>query len=433
MSRLSAIFLVLIAGTLIAVVTWFVLRSNPDALRIPAKPLPLIAEIKIAPGDWPWWRGPTRDNHSPDAEAPTKWSESENVIWKTAIPGRGHSTPILVGDKVFVTTADEKLERQMLFCFNRTTGEKLWEARVLEKNFPTKHPDNSQASSTPASDGQRVFVAFANNKAIHVAAFDLTGDLQWLKEIGPHGGGGSHGYGSSLAIWGPCVYVLDDSPGQGWIAALNRETGDTIWREPRSSGTGSYGSPLITELDGKTQLIVVGTGRVISYNPHDGGIAWVQIGLAEVSGNTVAVSPKMIFASSGYPKRNFLALKGDGTIAWKKENSNEFPYPPSMLWHEGHLYVLSDQGLLTCYEAETGKQKWKERVTGSYYSSPIIVGKNLYICNREGLTTVYEVSPEGATEIARNKLDAGINASLVAIGGRLYLRTETHLYCIGKK
>ncbi|MCE9533291.1 MAG: PQQ-binding-like beta-propeller repeat protein [Planctomycetes bacterium] len=433
MSKFSIVLWVLVLGGIVCGVTWFLLRPNPSELDISAKSLPELAPIKVAAGDWPWWRGPTGDNHSPDAEAPLSWSETENIVWKKEIPGRGHSTPILVGNRVIVTSADEKAERQFVLCFDRGTGEKLWETTVHEKNFASKHNDNSHASSTPATDGQRVFVAFANNKAIHITALDLDGKILWSKEAGPHGAGGSHGYASSVAIWGPYVFVNDDSPGRGWLAAFNRENGEIGWRKGKKTGIGSYGSPIVTEFDGKPQLITVGNGFVTSYDPKDGGVIWEQSGLAEVSGNSVTVGGKMIFASSGFAQRRLIGVKADGSVAWKKENSNEFPYPPSMLWNDGHLYVVSDQGLISCFQAETGSQKWKERLKGSIYSSPLLVGKHLYVCNRDGLTTILEISPDACTEVAKNKLASGINASPIVIAGKLWIRTETHLYSIGKK
>ena len=433
MSRTSIVLVVVILAGLVGGAAWKLLRSRPGELDIAAKEPPALPSIKVAAGDWPWWRGPNANNHAADTDIVTTWSETENIVWKAPVSGRGHSSPILVGNRVIVTSADETAQRQFLVCLDRTTGEKLWDKTIHEQNFPRMHADNSHASSTPASDGERVFVAFDNGKAIYVTALDLEGKILWSVEAGPHGGGGSHGYGSSLALWGPYVYVSDDSPSKGWIAALNRQTGETSWRKGRRTGIGSYGSPIIVDVDGKTMFLLVGNGNVSAYDPNKGDLLWERGGLGEVSGNTVTTSPTMIFASSGYPKRNFLALKSDGSIAWKKEGSNEFPYPPSMLWHDGYLYIVSDQGTIVCYRAENGEQKWKERLPGSYYSSPLLVGKNIYACNREGLTTIFEASPDGYSEVRRNKLGAGINASPIAVGGKLYIRTDTHLYCIGKK
>jgi outer membrane protein assembly factor BamB len=432
MSRTTfGVTLALIAA-MVGGVIWFYARPRPNLKDIAARPLPELPPIAVAAGDWPWWRGPTMDNHSPDVKAPTSWSETKNILWKTAISGRGSSTPILVGNRVVVTSADEQAERQFVVCLDRTGGGKLWETTIHEKNLPPKHDQNTHASSTPASDGQRIFVAFANNNAVHVTALDFDGNILWRKEAGPHGGAGSHGYASSLALWGPFVFVSDDTTAGGWIAALNRETGEFSWRKGRQVGMGSYGSPVVVEFAGRPQIILAGNDTVASYEPQFGNIIWQGWGLSDVTGNTVTVTPTMIFASSGTP-RKLLALNADISKAWAKENKNEIPYPPSMLWNDGGLYCVSDHGSAVCYKDRTGEQKWTERLRGEYYSSPLLVGNLIYACNRDGLTTIFEASPHGYSELARNKLDAGIDASPIAIGGKLYIRTLTHLYCIGEK
>jgi outer membrane protein assembly factor BamB len=436
MSRTFAIFLILFVGAAGGGIAWFYLRPRPSELDVAARPFPDLPPIKVSAGDWPWWRGPGLDNHSPDASAPTVWNETTNIVWKKPIPGRGHSTPILVGNRVFATSADEMAERQFVIALDRETGAPLWQTTVHEKNFIKMHADNSHASSTPASDGERLFVAFANNRAIHVTALDFNGRILWRREAGGHAADGisSHGYGSSLALWGPYVYVSDDSPSRGWIAALNRETGEIGWRSTRRTGMGSYGSPLVAELDGKPTVLLAGNGNVTSYDAKDGHVLWVRAGLGEVTANTVTIGANMVFASSGYQERNLLALKADGTLAWKKEKKSEVPYPPSMLWNDGYLYVVGDnEGFASCYKAETGEQKWKERLGGSYYSSPLLVGKQIYACDRDGDTKIFEASPDGPTIVARNKLDGSISASPVAVGGKLFIRTQSHLYCIGKK
>lgn len=196
---------------------------------------------------------------------------------------------------------------------------------------------------------------------------------------------------------------------------------------------GSYGSPVVVDFDGKSQIILAGNGFVTSYEPRTGGTYWQKWGLSDVTGNTATLSPTLVFASSGAPGRKLFALKADGSDAWKKEDKAEIPYPVSMLWNGGYLYGVSDEGLAFCYKDDTGEPKWNERMAGSYFSSPLLVGKRIYACNRDGLTTIFEASPDGYTEVARNRLDAGINASLIAVGGKLYIRTETHLYCIGTK
>jgi outer membrane protein assembly factor BamB len=435
MSR-SSVVLILIA--LVAAgggLAWYLLHPKASELDVAAKPLPELPAPKVSIDDWPWWRGLNRDNSVDDAGILTKWSETENIIWKTPIPGRGHSSPILVGNRIFLTSADESAQRQFALGLDRASGQVLWEKTIHEKNLPPKHYDNTWASGTPASDGERVFVVFPNKNAIHVTALDVDGNIQWTKEVGPHGGAGSHGAASSLAMWGSYIYVCDSSPrdGRGWIAGLYRSTGE-FWRKGHKTGMGSYGSLTIANFNGKPHLIHAGNDYVRAFKPASGELIWETKGFGEVSANTPTFSPTMIFASTGVP-RKLLALNADGSIAWKKESSDKIPYPPSMLYRDGHLYAVSDKGLATCFDATTGEEKWSERLPGggSYYASPLLVGEQIYACNRDGQTTIFEASPDGYSQIAKNKLEAGINSSPVAVGGKLFVRTDTHLYCIGKK
>lgn len=421
---------------------WYFLRAKPAELDIAVnKNLPELPEAKFGPQDWPWWRGPTRDAHSPDSQTPTKWSESENIAWKTPIPGRGHSSPILLGNRIFLTTADEASQKQMAIAIDRGNGKILWEKVIHEGNLGRKHGDNSFASGTPCTDGERLFVTFQNNKAIHVSALNVEdGNILWSKEAGPHNVGESpsgHGSGSSLALWGSFVYICDDSPGggitaaKGWIAALHRGTGEFGWRKGRKSGMGSYGSPTIATFDGKPHLLLGGSGTLTAYDPKEGKEIWSAEGLGDVSGNTPAVSANMAFGSTGVG-RVLLAVRSDGSVAWTKKNDTA-PYPPSMLCHDKYLYAINDSGIGRCLAAETGEETWKERIDNDgIYASPLLVGNHIYICGRRGKTTIIQASPDGLIEVAKNKLDSGINASPVAIGGKLYIRTETHLYCIGK-
>lgn len=437
MSRSTVIILLVILALIGGGIGWYYLRGKPGELDIAAnKNLPQLPEAKFGPTDWPWWRGPTRNGNSPDSKAPTKWSESENIAWKTPIPGRGHSSPIVLGNRVFLTTADEGSQKQIALAIDRGNGKILWEKTVHEGNLGKKHGDNSYASGTPCTDGERVFVCFQNNGAIYVSALNIEdGNIIWSKNAGPHGGSGTHGTGSSLALWGSFVYICDDSPGagieraKGWVAALHRSTGEFGWRKERKSGMGSYGSPTITEFDGKPHLLVAGSGSITAYDPTDGKETWSRDGLGDVSANTPAFSPNMVFASTGVG-RVLLAVRSDGSQVWKKQGSPA-PYPPSMLWYKDYLYVLQDDGHMGCYVAENGDEKWNERVRGTYYASPILVGNNIYICNRDGVTTILEATPDGYLEVGRNKLDGGINATPAIVGGKIYLRTETHLYCIG--
>jgi len=327
---MSRTLLGLIAGfaLIIGVAVWSLTRSQPSELEIAAKELPPLPAPVFAADDWPYWRGPLANGHSPDSTAPTSWSESENIKWKTAIPGRGHSSPILIGDKIFLTTADEPAQRQKAICIDRDTGTIRWEKTLLENGLPYKHSDNTHATSTPASDGERLFVAFADDRAVYVTALDLKGEILWRCEAGPRPNTRiSHGFASSLALWGSFVIACDDScpGGRGWIAAVHRQTGEIAWRKPRNTGVGSYGSPVVATLGGNPMLLLSGNSTITAYDPRNGKIIWEHDGLAETTANTVAVSPTTVFGSSGNPQRKLLAVNAEGSTVWTKKGG---PYIP---------------------------------------------------------------------------------------------------------
>ena len=216
-------------------------------------------------------------------KAVTEWSESRNILWKVPVPGNGHASPIVCGGQVFIATADEQHQTQSLLCFDRQTGKPLWSRVIHTGGFMQKHAKNSQASATPACDGQRVFVPFLHAGGLWVTAVDLAaGDILWQTEAGPFVS--EHGYGSSPVIWGSFVLVSGDSIGGGFLAALNRQTGALAWRRqrPNDGANGSYGSPLIANLAGKPQLIQSGAGKVSSYDPATGEMFWRCDGPAQM-------------------------------------------------------------------------------------------------------------------------------------------------------
>ena len=393
--------------------------------------LPELSAAKVAPSDWPWWRGPTGDNHSPDTAALTAWKDSD-IAWKKAIPGRGHSTPILVGNKVILTTADEGAGQQMVLALDRSSGELLWQKTVHEGGLMSKHGVNTHASGTPASDGERIFAQFLNSDAQRLTALDLDGKILWQTEVGKHKGAGSFGSGPSPALAGSLVIVNGDSPEAGFIAAVHRQTGDVVWRKARpASGPGSYGSPLAAELGGKPQVLLSGLDKVRAYDPASGDVLWECDGLSTVSANTPVFADGLVVGSTGAGDA-MIAAKPDGIRAWQTTKSSDVPYATTPLYHDGHLYLVSRAGQVLCLDAKTGKQRWGDRARGEFWSSPLKVGKYLYVGSREGEVLVFEANPEEFVEVARNKMDAGIYASPIAAGGKLFIRTEQSLYCIGK-
>ena len=381
--------------------------------------------------DWPWWRGTNRDNHALGPMPPTSWSETENVLWKSPVPGRGHASPIVWGDKVFVATAEEDKESQSLLCYDRATGEQKWNTELHQGGWPRVHAKNSHASPTPACDGERVFAVFTHDDAIWVSAVDLEGKLVWQTEAGPFEA--THGYGSSPVIYQDFLIVMSDNSNGGFVAALNRKSGEIIWRIRRARDD-SYASPVIAHVAGKDQLLISGQSLVVSYNPLTGEEYWQCRGPARTTANTMAFKGDVVYASGGYPEKSVMAIRADGSgdvsgthILW--EDSFKL-YVPSPLVVEDRLLAMGDGGVAQCYSLKDGKVLWKERLGGGFSASPVLVGDVVYSPDERGKLHVFRATEKKLEKIASNQLRGGM-ATPVILEGQIFLRTESHLYCIG--
>jgi outer membrane protein assembly factor BamB len=386
--------------------------------------------------DWPWWRGPALDGTSPGRRPVTRWSATEHVVWKAAVPGRGHSSPIVWGDRVFLTTADEAAQKQSILAFSRKSGKLLWNTVAHEGGFPRKHPKNTHASATPACDGERVYSVFLNRGALYITATDLDGKILWQQAAGAFTP--EHGYGSSPVLYGSLVILNGDSMKDCFVAALDRQTGTLVWRTARKATglNGNYATPVVATLAGKPQLILTGLREVTSYDPETGKRLWWCTGPAMVTACTAACGDNLVFATGGYPEREILAIRADGAgdvtrshIVWR--TSKGVTYVPSPLYHDGSLYVVNDTGVATRFEGTTGKQIWQGRLTGEFSSSPVLAGGLLYATNEAGTTFVMKAGPSFEV-VARNDLADGGFATPAIAGGQVFLRTNRFLYCLGE-
>ena len=393
-------------------------------------------EVTIDPvADWPWWRGPRHDGSSGDHDLTTEWSPEKNVHWVADVPGRGHSSPCVAGNRVFLTTADDDAQQQKILCFDRDSGDALWENLAHAGGFMASHKKNSHASATLACDGQRVFALFLNDGGLWATAVDLDGNLLWQKRAGPFGA--EHGYGSSPVIFQSLLIVLGDNMSGSFIAALDRATGHVVWRtaRPTTGRHGSYAAPIVARVAGREQLLVSGMSGVSSYDPRTGESLWSCEGPAEVTANTIASNEDLVFASGGYPEKELLAIRADGAgdvtdshVVWRARKG--VAYVPSPVYHDGRLYVISDNGIATCFDANSGKVLRTRRIGGNYSASPIVAGGHLYIPDEAGTTLVIKAD-ESLELVARNELGNGGYASASICGNRIYLRTLQNLYCIG--
>jgi outer membrane protein assembly factor BamB len=387
--------------------------------------------------DWPFWRGPNFNGVAAEANAPTVWSAEKNVIWKTPVPGRGHSTPIVVGKHIFLATADEEAKEQLVLAFDRASGKELWRKSLHQGGFDGKaHKKNTQATSTLACDGQRLYAVFMNSGAIWVTALDLAGNQVWRKNLGPFT---SHwGYSASPTIYKTTLLVAADNKGSGFLASLDLATGDVKWKQERPKAP-SYASPVVFHLAGKDQLLLAGCDLMASYDPATGKELWSCEGTTTECVGSVVHSGDLVFASGGYPGKETICVRADGSgeVVWK---NNQQVYVPSLLVHQEHLYAVTDSGLAICWHAATGKENWKSRIGGNFSASPVLVGNKIFALSEGGKTTIFKANPEKFELVAENQLGNEAFATPVACGGRLYLRVADNaggkrqetLYCIGE-
>lgn len=410
---------------------------------------------------WGQWRGPLGTGVALHADPPIEWSETKNIRWKTKLPGLGHSSPIVWGDLVFVTTAEmsgpkkkfdgltpdgahNNMDPESDFQFaviavDRKNGQIVWRRTVAEyQPHQSTHESATWASNSPVTDGEHLIAFFGSNG---LYCLDLGGRLVWEKDLGDmlvkHG----HGEGASPALFGETVIVNWDHEGESFLVALAKRTGEELWRKPRNEVT-SWASPIIVEHDGVLQTIVSGTNRVRGYDLKFGNVLWEAAGMP---GNVVATpvyGDGMVYAAGSYEKQTLLAIRLDGAkgdltgteqIAWSKHRST--PYVPSPILLNGWLYYLRHyQGVLSRANAITGEEPSGPFRLGpifSVYSSPVAVKNRIYVTDRNGKTIVISEDKE-PNALALNQLNDQFSASAAIVGSELILRGQSFLYLISQ-
>jgi outer membrane protein assembly factor BamB len=399
--------------------------------------LGLMASLNFACAEnWPAWRGPRGDGTSLETGIPIHWSATSNVLWSTEIPGIGHASPIVWGDRIFTVAALLDSQDRVLVCLDRTTGKRLWQKLVVRSPLERKHTLNSYASSTPATDGEAVYVAFLDRQEMVVAAYDFQGKQKWLVRPGPFAS--MHGFCSSPVLFRDKVIVNGDHDGDSYLAALSRETGETRWKTPREHHTRSYCAPIIREMVGRTQMVLSGDKCVASYDPNNGKLHWVIDGPTEqfVASPVYSAKTGLVYITGGYPDHHILAIKPDGRgdvtqthIAWR--TTKGAAYVPSPINEGDYFLVVSDSGVAHCFEAATGRLLWQERM-GEHHASLVSANGLVYFLSDEGVTQIVKPGPEFQL-VARNELGEKCFASPALSDGQIFIRGEKSLYCIGAK
>jgi outer membrane protein assembly factor BamB len=384
----------------------------------------LFFTAPVFAGDWPWWRGPDRNGVAePDQKVPTEFGFEKNIKWSVDLPGRAHGSACVVGDKVFIASADEEKQIQAMHAFDRSTGESLWTTVVHEKGMTQKSNQKaSWASGTPACDGERVYINFITGDAVYTTALDLKGKQVWQTKITDyiiH-----QGYGSSPAIYENLVIVSADNKSGGAVAGLDRKTGEIVWRHERAA-LPNYPSPVILEAAGKVQLFLTGTDKVSSFDPLTGKVNWEIEGATTECVTSTPTDGKHIYSSGGYPKNHVAAIAADGSgkVVWE---TNDRVYVPSMLVKNGHLYATMDSGVAICLDSATGTEKWKGRLGGNFSASPVLVGDKIYAVNESGDFYVFKADPEKLEILATSKVGDEVYATPSICGGNVFLRVADY-------
>jgi outer membrane protein assembly factor BamB len=384
--------------------------------------------------DWPGWRGPRGDGTSLETNLPTAWSDEENVAWKVAVPGTGHSSPVVLGDRIFLTSALEDNQARVLLCLDRRNGRTLWQTDVLSAPLEGKHELNSYASATPATDGKHVYVSFLEQPNIRLVCFDLDGNEVWRKSPGPFSS--IHGFCSSPVLYKELVILNCDQDADAWIVAYDKASGEERWRTDRPNKTRSYCTPLIIEAAGRTQMVLSGSKSVASYDPDTGGQHWVIDGPTEQFVAGLAYARGVLFMTGGFPELHVLGIDPSGTgnvtgshIKWRDHRG--VSYVPSPVAHDRWFFIVADNGIASCFDAETGKVAWKERLGRRHSASAVSAGGHVYFLDDDGETHVVKAGPEFEL-VSNNPLGEPAFASPAVSRGQIFIRTKGHLWCIGR-
>ena len=433
------------------------------AVALAVLPVPVVAGEKglDALDQWPQWRGPLATGVAPHGNPPLIWSEGKNVRWKIAIPGRGQSTPIIWGDRIFITTAvrhgdalaprnvhaegahdnlaAKHLQKFIVLAINRRDGTILWQ-RIVRDERPHEgaHATGGWASNSAVTDGEHLF-AFFGSRGLY--CFDMDGKLVWQTDLGDMQSLHGHGEGSSPALHGNTLVVNWDHQGESFLVALDKQSGKQRWKVARDEIT-SWSSPLVVENDGKPQVIVSATRRVRGYDLASGNLIWEAGGLARNVVASPVAADGLVYVANSYDWQAMLAIrlaaaKGDITgtdaIVWRR--SRDTPYVPSPLLYGRTLCFLKHlSGILTCVEARTGRTLFGPRRLdgiGNVFASPVGAAGRIYVVSRNGTTAVIKNAAEFEL-LARNRLDDSFSASPAVVGDELYLRGEGNLYCIAE-
>lgn len=420
---------------LCAVFCLLVVGAGAHGQDAPANEVAMIEATGDAAEQWPYWRGPSRQGHVPDSGYPDTWSDTENILWKTEVPGTGNSSPIVWGDRVFLTTAYNRGQRRSILCFRRSDGELLWETFAPDAEPERAHGKNRHASPTPATDGERVYAYFGNHGLL---AVDFEGETVWHRPLTP--ASPFHGIATSPLLLGDRLFLHQAGRGEdnAFMAAYDTRTGEELWRTEHDAQRG-WSTPVPVRVGERDLIIVNARHRTIAFHPDTGEIVWTARGNTNEPTPTPVVGHGLVYCSSGRQGPTF-AIRPDGAgdvtethVAWSMRRGSSFV--PSTILVGDHLYMMNDmQSLAMCLDARTGETLWEEQLgevrREGFSASPVAVDGKVFFTSDRGETFVLRAGAE--FELLRvNNLNENVLASPALVGGRWYYRTENHLLAGG--
>lgn len=405
-----------------------------------------LGALGLRAENWPEFRGPDRQGHSAEKNLPLKWSQRENIRWKAAIPGDSWSTPIIWADRVFLTTATDKGESCRVVSLDAGTGKVLWDREVFRQKPRKKETRNSYATPSPVTDGERVYAVYSDGSFV---AVNFDGSVAWTNRDHPFYS--QHGLGASPILSGGLLIMTMDASSEGedkligwqkpwdksYVLALDAKTGKERWRTLRGVTRISHGTPTLwTGPDGRVQVVSEAGDVVQGFDRDTGEKLWTSAVEGEGKVPSTLVADGMVFTAGGFRGRESikafrLGEKGDlkeKNLVWEQKKGN--PKVPSMVYVKPYLFTVNDTGFATCLKADTGEVVWNERVSGGFSASPVHADGKLYLLDNNGDTTVIEAGPRFQV-LAKNPLSEPTQASMAVSGGRLFIRTEKNLYCVG--
>ena len=394
----------------------------------------LLVGLSVRADDWPEFRGPTGQGHSVEHGLAAEWSESQNVVWKTPVPGSGWSSPVVADGRVWVTTAiSEGGGSLRAMAFDSESGRELVNVEVFRiADVRAPNPKNSLASPTPVVDGARVYVHFG---AHGTAALTTAGDVVWTRRF-PYDS--QHGNGGSPVLYGDLLILSCDGYDTAFVVALDTQTGAVRWKtERRRPFSQAYSTPLVIRVGDRDQVVSVGAFRTTAYDPFTGEELW-QVGYTDGFSNVPrpVYGHGLVYIATGFQVPSMLAVRADGAgdvtrthIAWTQRRAA--PLTPSPLLVGDELYIVSDLGVTTCVDARTGETHWQQRLRGNFSASPVFADGRIYLQSEEGVTTVI-ASGRTFRQLAANRLDGVTLASMAVSEGAIFIRSHNHLYRIGE-